>query len=159
MLTGGTLQGRASGDASAARLGFTRGIGKMSNANVGNGKKVTTTIKLTGTAAANYTLKQPAVTVNITKLKLSTPKSLKLTATNATWSSVPHNNGYTLVVRHGTKTVFTKNIKKNATKVSFTAKERKLMQLPGNYTFRLFAKATSNTTVSNTATSGRLAVK
>jgi hypothetical protein len=46
---------------------FKLGTGTMANANVGQGKAVTTNITLSGTASANYTLTQPTnITVNIT---------------------------------------------------------------------------------------------
>jgi len=62
-LTGGALQGVVQGDT----VGFTLGNGTMANANIGNNKPLTTAITLTGSDAGNYTLTQPAVTVNINK--------------------------------------------------------------------------------------------
>ncbi|MDR2579736.1 MAG: YDG domain-containing protein, partial [Fibromonadaceae bacterium] len=65
-LTGGTLVGVIDGDEDD--IGINRGNGTMANANVGSGKEVTTNIALSGEAAGNYTLTQPAgITVNIAK--------------------------------------------------------------------------------------------
>jgi hypothetical protein len=66
-LTGGALQNVVSGDT----VTFNRGEGTMANADVGIGKPVTTAITLSGAPAGNYTLTQPAVTVNITALQLT----------------------------------------------------------------------------------------
>ncbi|MDR3002169.1 MAG: YDG domain-containing protein, partial [Fibromonadaceae bacterium] len=61
-LTGGDLNGVVEGD----KVSFTLGVGTIANAEVGNGKAVTTNIALTGADAGNYTLTQPTdITVNI----------------------------------------------------------------------------------------------
>lgn len=64
VLTGGTLQGVASGH----DVNFTLGKGTVANNNAGVNKPVTTAITLTGADAGKYTLIQPTgITVNITK--------------------------------------------------------------------------------------------
>jgi len=63
-LSDGALNGVINNDS----VGFTLGAGTIDNANVGNGKAVTTVIQLTGDDKDNYTLTQPNyVTVNITQ--------------------------------------------------------------------------------------------
>jgi len=71
-LSGGALQGVETFDAGNA--GFVLGSGTIENASVGNNKQVTTSITLTGSAASNYTLTQPApanVLVNITPAQIT----------------------------------------------------------------------------------------
>lgn len=67
MLTGGTLNGAVIGDS----VNFNLNGGTVTEAGVGSGKAVTTAITLTGADAGNYTLTQPAVTVNIMPIALS----------------------------------------------------------------------------------------
>ena len=69
-LTGGTLVGIAAED--VGNIGFTLNAGTMEDANVGDGKAVSTSIVLTGTKAGNYTLTQPSgITVDIAKAALT----------------------------------------------------------------------------------------
>jgi len=68
-LTGGTLVGVLAAD--TTNVGFTLGSGTIATADAGVGKIVTTNIALTSlnstTAANNYTLTQPTITVTINK--------------------------------------------------------------------------------------------
>jgi uncharacterized repeat protein (TIGR02543 family) len=69
-LTGGSLVGVETSD--SAYVSFTLGNGTIVSANADNGKPVTTSIVLTGTRAANYTLTQPTgITVDITRVTLT----------------------------------------------------------------------------------------
>ena len=68
-LSGGTLTGVISGETVSATMPTA---GTISDANVGNSKEVTfSNITLTGADAANYTLTQPTVTVNISAKALA----------------------------------------------------------------------------------------
>ena len=82
-LTGGSLSGVVGGET----VGFTLGTGTVS-AGVGNGKAVTTSIQLSGSAPviANYSLMQPTdVTVNIT------PKPLTIGIGSSSRTLIPYN--------------------------------------------------------------------
>jgi len=69
-LTGGALQGVETNEAGS--VGFNLGSGTIENAGVGDNKQVTTNITLTGSAASNYTVTQPAnVFVNITPAQIT----------------------------------------------------------------------------------------
>ncbi len=74
-ITGAVLSGVISGD--IVTLG-NKTSGSFDNANVGTGKPVTTSMAISGTDAANYTLSQPAPTGAISA------KGLVITATNKT---------------------------------------------------------------------------
>jgi len=74
--------------------------------------------------------------------QLAKPKGLKLTKTKASWKSVKNNNGYTLKIMQGKKTVLTKKIKKNAKSYKFTAKDKKKLKKGKSYTATLIAKET-----------------
>ncbi len=74
-LTGGTLVGVPEG----LDIGFTLGEGQLTNAAAGTNKEVETYIALTGADAKNFTLKQPALTVNITKGVQAAPQTPELT--------------------------------------------------------------------------------
>jgi len=74
-ITGATLSGTISGDVVSLDNATS---GNFDNANVGNGKPVTTAMTLSGTDAGNYTLTQPSgLTANIT------PKGLTVTGADA----------------------------------------------------------------------------
>ena len=74
-LTGGTLVGVPEG----LDIGFTLGEGQLTSAAAGTNKEVETYIALTGADAKNFTLKQPALTVNITKGVQAAPQTPELT--------------------------------------------------------------------------------
>jgi len=93
-LTGGVLQGIETFD--DGNVSFILGTGTIENANAANNKSVTTGISLTGNAASNYTLTQPAgITVNITPA-LITSAALSVTppASNQAPSSVVYSSGH-----------------------------------------------------------------
>lgn len=69
-LTGGQLTGVLSDD----DVSFTLPQGVMDDASAGGQKAVTTHIELTGAQAGNYTLTQPALTVDIAKAIAATPQ-------------------------------------------------------------------------------------
>jgi len=86
-LTGGTLNGVVAGDV----VDFTLGSGTVADANAANDKAVVTAIALTGADAGNYTLTQPAVTVNIAKAPLTVTANAKA----ITYGEAPANDGVT----------------------------------------------------------------
>jgi len=74
--------------------------------------------------------------------QLSKPANLKLSAKKASWNSVANNNGYTLKLMQGKKTILTKQLKKNAKSYTFSKKELKKFKKGKKYTFTLVAKGT-----------------
>jgi len=87
------------------------------------------------------------------KYQLAKATGLKLTNNKASWKTVKNNNGYTLQVKLGSKTVLTKQIKKGKTSYTFTKADKKKFKSGKKYKFTLVAKGTGNYTKSPVATS------
>lgn len=93
-LSGGRLNGVATGDES--RVSFSLGEGTMADANAGNGKTVNTNITLIGEAKGNYTLTQPTdVTVNIAK-KALTRDMVTMDASRLTYNGSAQSPSFTI---------------------------------------------------------------
>lgn len=107
-LHGGTLTGVISGETVSA---VTPTSGTITDANVGSGKIVTiSNIDLTGADAGNYTLTQPAVTVNISAKPLTdsmitlgtqktytgTEQDVVITSVTDGSNTLPENTDYTI---------------------------------------------------------------
>ena len=94
--------------------------------------------------------------VHTAKKQLSTPKNLKLTKKRASWKKVKNNNGYTLVLKQGSKKIKTIKIAKNKTSYKIP---KKLFKKGKKYSFTLIAKGTSNYKNSKEAKSKVLKIK
>ena len=79
-LSGGRLVGVPAG----LDIGFELGEGQLVSAGVGNDKEVETYIRLTGADAKNFTLVQPALTVNVTKGVQAAPETPEVTVSGST---------------------------------------------------------------------------
>ena len=93
------------------------------------------------------------------KKQLSKPTGLKLTKNKASWNQVSNNNGYTLKVMQGKKTILNKNIKKNQKSYTFTKSEKKKFKKGKKYTVTLVAKGSANFTKSKLAKSKAVILK
>lgn len=119
---------------------------------------VTITAKV-GDAYATCHVTVTASMTTVTKKSLSTPKGLKLTKKKASWKKVANNNGYSLKVMQGKKTVFTVKIKKNKTSHKFTKTQLKKLKKGNKYHFTLVAKGKGNFKNSKAAKSKVLKIK
>ena len=93
------------------------------------------------------------------KTQLSKPSSLKLNSKKASWNNVKNNNGYTLKVMQGKKTIITRQIKKNGTVYSFTKADKKKFKKGKKYTFTVVTKGKGNFTKSKSAKSKAVVLK
>ncbi|MCL2083105.1 MAG: M23 family metallopeptidase [Oscillospiraceae bacterium] len=92
-------------------------------------------------------------------IRLSKPTKLKLIAKKLTWKNVVNNNGYTLKIMYGKKTVVTTNIKKNKKSHTFTKTQLKKLKRGKKYHVTLVAKGTGNFKNSTTAKSKKVRMK
>ena len=114
-------------------------------------------LKETSTHQVSPTSGLLIVTTN--KIRLSKPQKLKLAKRKASWKKVANNNGYTLKVMQGKKTVFKVQIKKNKTSYKFTKAQLKKLKKGKKYTFTLVAKGKGNYSKSKTAKSKAVIMK
>jgi uncharacterized protein YjdB len=94
--------------------------------------------------------------VTVVKKALAKAKGLKFTKSKLSWKKVAHNNGYTLKIMQGKKTVKTVNVKKGKTSY---AVPKKLLKKGKYYHFTLVAKGAGNYKNSAPAKSKRIKIK
>jgi len=92
----------------------------------------------------------------IAKKQLAKPTKLTFAKQKASWKKVKNNNGYTLVIKQGSKTVKTVQIKKNKTSYKIP---KNLLKKGKKYSFTLVAKGTGNYKNSKVAKSKVLKIK
>ena len=145
------------------QTGANSGAGYTIKGNIGkNAKTYTATVTPDSNhqwkSGANPT-KARAVKFTIAKKALAKPTKLKITTKKASWKKVSNNNGYTLKVMQGKKTVFTVQVKKNKTSHTFTKTQLKKLKKGKKYHFTLKAKGKGNYKNSKTVKSKKVTIR